>query len=169
MGKENVKIIEGLDVKDLIKLMNAALSEEWLAYYQYWIGARMIEGAMRPEVEKEFLIHANEELGHAEKLVDRIIQLDGTPVLDPADWFKLAKCKYLPPNDPYIEVVLNQNLDSERCAIGRYQQLADYTFGKDHQTYRIATEILEEELEHEQEIEDWLEDLKQVREHMLRK
>ena len=40
MAKESVKILQGkLDVESLISQLNAALAEEWLAYYQYWIGA----------------------------------------------------------------------------------------------------------------------------------
>ena len=37
MGKHGIDILN-LDVKKLTKMLNAALSEEWLAYYQYWIG-----------------------------------------------------------------------------------------------------------------------------------
>ncbi|MCD7973638.1 MAG: ferritin [Candidatus Azobacteroides sp.] len=166
MGKENVEIIRQLlDVDKLLEMLNVALSEEWLAYYQYWVGARLIEGPMRPSVEKELLTHANEELEHANMLIERIIQLDGTPVLSPEDWFKLARCQYLPPTDEYIVAVLKQNLSSERCAIDRYKEIADYTFGKDHTTYKIASQILEEELEHEQDIEDWLTDINQMKNH----
>lgn len=164
MGKENVEIVKKeLDVKKLIEMLNAALSEEWLAYYQYWVGAAVVEGPMRPSVQKELQIHAKEELGHADMLIERIIQLEGTPVLSPEDWFKLARCKYYPPKDEYIVSVLNDNLLGERCAIVRYQEIADYTFGKDHTTYKIVTQILEDELEHEQEIEDWLKDISDIK------
>ena len=64
MGKEAIKV-SSVDVKKLIKMLNAALSEEWLAYYQYWIGARLMEWLMRSEVEPELLVHANEELNHS--------------------------------------------------------------------------------------------------------
>ncbi|MDD3972474.1 MAG: ferritin, partial [Clostridia bacterium] len=40
MGKEAIKV-SSVDVEKLIEMLNAALSEEWLAYYQYWIGARL--------------------------------------------------------------------------------------------------------------------------------
>lgn len=164
MGKENVGIVKKeLDVKKLIEMLNAALSEEWLAYYQYWVGAAVVEGPMRPSVQKELQIHAQEELGHADMLIERIIQLEGTPVLSPEDWFKLARCKYYPPKDEYIVSVLNDNLKGERCAIDRYQEIAEFTFGKDHVTYKIATQILEDELEHEQEIEDWLKDIADIK------
>ena len=44
MAKESVKILQGkLDVESLISQLNAALAEEWLAYYQYWIGALVVE------------------------------------------------------------------------------------------------------------------------------
>jgi bacterioferritin len=48
--------------------------------------------------------------------------------------------------------VLNQNLNGERCAIQRYKGIADYTNGNDHTTHQMATTILNEELEHEQDI-----------------
>ena len=141
MGKRGIEII-GLDVKELIKQLNEALSEEWLAYYQYWIGARVIEGPMRSEVEPELLIHADQELNHAVLVVDRIVQLGGSPVLTPADWMKLSKCAYEAPTDGYIEAVLQQNLTGERCAINRYDKLANFTYGKDHVTHQIAIQIL---------------------------
>lgn len=162
MGKHGAGIIKGLDVDKLIDMLNEALAEEWLAYYQYWIGARVIEGPMRTEVEPELLIHANEELAHAEMVADRITQLGGVPVLNPDKWSSLARCKYAEPNDPYTKVILEQNLEAENCAIDRYKELADFTDGKDHTTYQMAVNILNDELEHEQELEDWLNDFNQM-------
>ncbi|MBN3034628.1 MAG: ferritin [Bacteroidales bacterium] len=161
MGKHGVEILD-LNVKELIQMLNEALSEEWLAYYQYWIGARVMEGPMRSEVEPELLVHADQELNHAVMVVDRIIQLGGAPVLNPAEWTKLSKCLYESPEDPYIRVILEQNLRGERCAISRYKQIADFTGNKDHTTHAMATTILNEELEHEQDIEDWINDLERM-------
>ena len=62
MARESVKILQGkLDVESLISQLNAALAEEWLAYYQYWVGALVVEGAMRADVQGEFEEHAEEE------------------------------------------------------------------------------------------------------------
>jgi Protein distantly related to bacterial ferritins len=163
MGAHGIEIA-GVDVQKLIGMLNGALSEEWLAYYQYWIGARLMEGPMRSEIEPELLLHANQELNHAVLIVGRIIQLGGTPIVHPADWFKFSHCEYDAPTDPYVEVVLNQNLKGERCAIKRYKELADFTNGKDHTTHQMATTILNEELEHEQDIEDWITDLRRMKE-----
>src|SRR5512136_731024 len=158
MGKVGTEILK-INIENLINTLNEALCEEWLAYYQYWIGARLMEGPMRSEIEPELLLHATQELNHAVLVVDRIILLGGIPVLHPQDWFKLSRCKYEAPADPYVEVILEQNLQGERCAIQRYKEIADFTNGKDHTTHQMATTILNEELEHEQDIEDWINDL----------
>jgi bacterioferritin len=162
MGKKAVEI-SNLDVSQLIQTLNEALAEEWLAYYQYWVGARIMEGPMRSEVEPELLLHATQELGHAVLVVSRIIQLGGTPLLNPAQWPQFARCDYEEPVDPYIEVVLEQNLRGERCAIQRYQNLAAFAEGKDYATYQMAVTIMNDELEHEHDIEDWLRDIERMK------
>ena len=158
MKKVSAEVLN-LDVEKLIEMLNAALCEEWLAYYQYWVGARIMEGPMRIPIEAELLEHANEELKHAEMLIERIIQLGGTPVLNPLQWQEMARCKYETPTDPYIETILEQNLRSERCAIKRYQDIADYTSGVDYTTAKMAVDILEAELEHENDIVSFQDDI----------
>lgn len=165
MGRKAVEII-GINFDELISQLNSALAEEWLAFYQYWIGARVMVGPMRGEIEPELLLHASQELNHAVLVVDRIIQLGGKPILTPEDWFKLARCKYEPPMDPYIEVILQQNLEAERCAIQRYQEIASLTNGKDFATYQIATTILSEEIEHEEDIESWINDINRLKDEI---
>ena len=78
---------------------------------------------------------------------------------------KLSGCNYEEPKDPYVEAILNQNLIGERCAIDRYQQIAEFTKNKDHSTYQMAINILDDELEHEEDIEAWLEDLERMKEN----
>jgi bacterioferritin len=164
MGKHAVKI-SNLDTEKLIQMLNEALAEEWLAYYQYWVGAKVMEGPMRSEIEPELIVHATEELAHAELVAGRIIQLGGTPLLNPDQWKKFAKCDYEEPTDPYVEVILNQNLRGERCAIQRYQDIAEYTAGKDFSTYQMAIQIMNDELEHEEDIEAWINDLEVMKEN----
>ncbi len=159
MGEMAQKIVR-LDKEELLKELNAAFAEEWLAYYQYWIGAQVMEGPMRTSIVGEFMEHANEELKHAGWLSERIIQLGGKPVLDPAEWKNVAKCKYEVPVEPYVMNLIEQNLTAERCAIARYQKICEMTFGKDYETFRVSAKILKEEIEHEQEIGDFGADIK---------
>ncbi|HDM42883.1 MAG TPA: ferritin, partial [Firmicutes bacterium] len=78
MGIKGREIVD-MDVNGLVNLLNKALADEWLAYYQYWIGARVVKGPMRGAVVVELEEHAGDELRHAGMLVDRIMQLGGTP------------------------------------------------------------------------------------------
>lgn len=88
---ETAQHISKVNRGELLNILNVAFSEEWLAYYQYWIGAQVAKGPMRKIIAEEFIEHANEELKHAQWLSDRIIQLGGTPVIDPDEW-KNALC-----------------------------------------------------------------------------
>ena len=70
MGTRGRQIV-GLDVDELLKMLNAAYASEWLAYYQYWLGAKLIKGPMKDAVAAELNLHATEELGHATLLAGR--------------------------------------------------------------------------------------------------
>ncbi len=137
MGTKGRQII-GMDVEELLGLLNAAYASERLAYYQYWLGAKILKGPMKDAVAAELTLHATEELNNATLLVTRIVQLGGTPVTDPKQWSPLSPCAYDAPGDPYVAVVLDQNIAGEQCAIGVYKQLMDITKDKDMVTYNLA-------------------------------
>ncbi|MBP5352941.1 MAG: ferritin [Alphaproteobacteria bacterium] len=160
---EMAKKIAKLDVEHLLETLNAAFAEEWLAYYQYWMGGKVAIGLQRTEVVREFFEHADEELKHAGWLADRIIQLGGTPLLNPAEWEEVAHCRYAEPQNFDVWALLQDNLEAERCAIGRYEAICGMTHGKDYETFRMAEKILKEEIEHEQELEDFTADAENAR------
>jgi bacterioferritin len=158
MGTRAREIID-MDVDKLLKLLNAAYASEWLAYYQYWLGAKVIKGPMKDAVAAELLLHSTEELSHADMLANRIIQLAGTPVTEPKAWYEHSPCAYDAPEDPYVAVLLDQNIAGEQCAISTYKALMDTTKDKDMVTYNMALTILEQEVEHEEDLQSLKEDL----------
>ncbi len=158
MGTRGREIV-GMDVDELLRLLNGAFASEWLAYYQYWLGAKVIKGPMKDAVAAELNLHATEELNHAVMLATRIIQLGGTPATSPKDWYDLSPCAYDAPEDPYVAVLLAQNIAGEQCAIFAYKNLMDVTKDKDMVTYNMALTILEQEVEHEEDLQSLLEDL----------
>lgn len=167
MAKESVLILrQRLDIPELLNKLNAALSEEWLAFYQYWVGAFVVEGAMRADVQREFEEHAQEEFLHAKMLAERIIQLEGVPVLDPSHWVDLARCKYTPPIKNDVTTLLKQNIAAERCAVIRYEEIATFTNNIDYTTCDIAKRIMAEEEEHEQDLQDYLRDIQWIAKSM---
>jgi bacterioferritin len=154
----------GKNVDKIIELLNKALADEWLAYYQYWIGAKVAAGPMRGAVTVELEEHATEELGHALMLVDRILQLGGTPLLAPQDWYEMTNCGYEAPEDPYVEVLLEQNIQGEQCAIEVYQKLVDFTKDIDPVTYEMSLQIMTDEIEHEEDLQALQEDIQLMKE-----
>lgn len=161
MGTKGIEILD-LDVNALIDTLNKALADEWLAYYQYWVGAKIVTGPMRGEVVAELIQHANDELRHAGMIADRINQLGGTPILNPKEWYDHTNCGYEAPTDPAIKKILAQNIKGEQCAIQVYKDLADMTKDKDDTTYEMALEIMKDEIEHEDDLQQIEEDLKQI-------
>lgn len=165
MGTKAREILK-IDVQELIEMLNRAYASEWFAYYQYWIGAKMVKGPMKDAAAEEMFQHANEEFTHGDMLADRIIQLGGIPITSPQDWYNWSPCIYDPPSDPYVDVVLEQNIKGEQCAIQLYSDLIEKTKDKDQVTYDIAIRILEQEIEHEEELQAIREDLSLMLQHV---
>ena len=151
MGTKGRALV-GEHADKIIELLNRALCDEWLAYYQYYIESKVIKGIMKDAAIVELTQHAADELRHAGLIADRIIQLGGTPILDPKDWFDKSVCGYKAPTEPDVLKILEDAIHGEQCAISIYSQLADMTQGKDIVTYDIVSQILADEVEHEEDL-----------------
>jgi bacterioferritin len=158
MGTKGREIV-GMDLDQLLEILNKAYCDEWLAYYQYWLGAKVIKGPMKDAVAAELLQHATEELSHADMVAERILQLGGTPAPEPSVWYELTNCGYDAPTDPYVLKLLEQNIKGEQCAISVYRDMMNITRDADPVTYNMAMTILEQEVEHEEDLQDLQEDL----------
>jgi bacterioferritin len=162
MGTKGRQIIQELGIKipELVAMLNKAYSDEWLAYYQYWVGAKVAVGMPKEAVVAELTQHATDELRHAGMVADRIIQLGGEVVLEPKDWYKHTNCGYEAPADPNVRTLLEQNIKGEQCAISVYKKIIDFTKDKDPVTYDMALQIMEDEIEHEEDLEAIKADIK---------
>ena len=87
MARKGNSIIQGIEINEIITTLNKAYADEWLAYYQYFIEAKVIKGIMKDAAIAELVQHAADELRHANMVADRILQLGGTPLLHPQEWF----------------------------------------------------------------------------------
>lgn len=148
-GQEIVKKRE-----EIVRALNQALAAEGLAAYRYLYLAQWVSGHGAHEAAEIFSEMAQAEWGHVSKLLERIVQLGGTPVLSPADWEKTSFDKYkAPPKDPTkLSQVLEDSQASERSAISFYQELAQKTQHDDFVTFKLVTEILADEVEDEHKL-----------------
>ncbi|BAF70260.1 MULTISPECIES: ferritin-like domain-containing protein [unclassified Nitratiruptor] len=161
MARKGISILKGIEANEIIALLNKAYADEWLAYYQYFIEAKVVKGIMKDGVVAELNQHAADELRHATMVADRILQLGGEPLLHPKDWFIHANCAYEAPTNPNVLNVLEQAIKGEQCAIEVYSRLAEITQGKDIVTYDIVSQILADEVEHEEDLQGLYEDIQE--------
>jgi len=159
MAKRGMSILKGIEAKEVTELLNKAYCDEWLAHYQYFIESKVVKGLMKDAAITELDQHAADELLHANMLADRILQLGGTPILDPNDWIKYSNCGYDAPENPDVVSVLEQAIKGEQCAIGVYSGLLDITREKDIVTYDIVSQILADEVEHEEDLQALYDDI----------
>jgi len=118
---------------------------------------RVMRGGMKP---KDILKHAKEEMEHADMLANRIIELGGEPILNPVNLGKISNCGYEEPSKPMTKEILKQNIKGEQCAIGVYNTILDKLKGmNDAITYNMIRKILQDEVKHEQDLQDLQEDL----------
>ena len=80
--------------------------------------------------------------------------------MKPEDWAKETNCGYDAPTDSSTKTLLAQNIKGEQCAITTYKKLLDFVKGKDDLTEKIVLEILADEVEHEEDLQAMLDDMK---------
>ena len=158
MGKK-AREVAGVDLKDLIKDLNKAYCDEWLAYYAWWYMAQAVEGKGYEDMAEFLNKIAKDELEHATELAERIIELGGLPTNKVSDLDKNANAPYpgvmrgLSDYDEIIKIVTT----AEAGAIDVYNKIAKKTFGKDHDTYQLVCHIMGEEIGHEEMFENLIE------------
>ncbi|MCS7117997.1 MAG: ferritin-like domain-containing protein [Thaumarchaeota archaeon] len=157
MGRTAREIVKA-NLDEVIKDLLQAYSDEWLAHYQYWLAAQWIRGIDADTLRPVLLRQSMDELKHAEKLAQRIIQLGGRPVMDFSKLLNTSKCGYIaPPEDPTdLRKVVEDVLKAEQCAIRFYSQMVEKYRATDVVTYEIFEDLLEDEVDDEEEWERFL-------------
>lgn len=80
--------------KDIIKLLNDSLATELVCVLRYKRHHFTADGRASAKIAEEFLVHANEESGHADRLARRIVQLGGEPDFSPDSLLKRSHAAY---------------------------------------------------------------------------
>ena len=131
--------------KDVIKLLNAQLTNELTAINQYFLHARMYRHWGLEKIAKKEYEESIGEMKHADKLIDRILMLDGLPNLQALHKIMIGE---------NTEEMLAADLKLEQGAqltvkegIAAAEKAADY----------VSRDLLLEILEDTEEHIDWLE------------
>lgn len=141
----------------VIKVLNEALATEIVCVLRYKRHHYTAKGIHSLAVAEEFLEHANEEQGHADKIAERITQLDGEPNFDPAGILSRSHSQYVA-GDTLTEMI-KEDLIAERIAIESYSEIIRYLGDNDPTSRRLMEEILANEEEHAEEMKTLLESI----------
>ncbi|NDZ16219.1 bacterioferritin [Variovorax sp. WS11] len=139
---------------DIVKLLNDALATELVCVLRYKRHYFTASGEASPAIADEFLVHANEESAHADKIAERIVQLGGDPDFNPQTLRERSHADY--DESKELQAMVRANLVAERIAIETYRQMISLIGDKDPTTRRMLEEILTDEEEHADELKDWL-------------
>jgi bacterioferritin len=145
------------DRETVIRVLNEALATEivcTLRYKRHYYTAR---GIHAQAVAEEFLEHAKEEQEHADKIAERITQLDGDPDLNPQTLSSRSHSEYIE-GESLVDMI-REDLVAERIAIDSYNEIIRYLGDNDPTSRRVMEEILAKEEEHAEELKSLIETL----------
>jgi len=130
---------------EIITALNDILTSELTAINQYFVHYRMLENWGYARLAKKKREESIEEMKHADRLIHRILYLDGVPNLQRLGPVKVGE-------EP-IEMH-KLDLDLEREAVARLNQAIDLCLEKSDAGTR---DLVESVLREEEEAIDWLE------------
>lgn len=126
--------------KEVIKHLNNALKGELTAINQYFLHAKMLEDWGVSKLAAHEKAESIEEMVHAEKLIDRILLLEGLPNLQDLGKLKIGET---------VEEVIKSDMSLEQEGIAGYREgIAAAEKAGDYVTADLFKAILAEEEVH---------------------
>ncbi len=142
------------DVKRVVEVLNEALATEIVCVLRYKRHYFTADGLDAQPVAAEFLQHANEEQQHADAIAQRIVQLGGSPNLNPEGLTSRSHSEY--DEKTSLTDMIREDLVAERIAIESYGEMVRYFGNDDPTTRRLVEGILAVEEEHADDMAELL-------------
>jgi bacterioferritin len=142
------------DREAVIAMLNDALATELLCVLRYKRHYYTASGPNTGHIKAEFLEHAQQEQDHADRIAERIVQLNGSPNFNPATLTARSHAEYDDSDD--VQAMIRADLIAERVAIESYRQMIQAIGDKDPTTSKMLTDIMAVEEEHADDMRDLL-------------
>jgi bacterioferritin len=131
--------------QQVIDYLNKALRHELAAVNQYWLHYRILDNWGYKDFAKTWREESIEEMRHADKLVARILFLDGQPNMQSLDQLRIGKS---------VKEIIDCDLAAEMSAHALYREAAQYCLTAND---RVSQNLFEELLADEEKHIDFLE------------
>jgi bacterioferritin len=123
-----------------IDYLNKALRHELTAVNQYWLHYRLLDNWGYKVLAKRWRKESIEEMQHADKLIERIIFLDGNPNMQTLESLHIGKT---------VKEVLDRDLQAEMEARTLYEEAATHCHNvKDYVTRELFEQLMHDEEHH---------------------
>ncbi len=133
----------------VIDFLNKGLRHELTAINQYWLHYRLLDNWGYRDLAKQWRKESIEEMQHADKLVARIIFLDGFPNMQVLDPLHIGQ---------NVKEVLDCDLSSEMSARALYEEAATHCHGvRDYVSRDLFEQLMHDEEDHIDFLETQLE------------
>jgi bacterioferritin len=142
------------DREAVIAMLNDALATELLCVLRYKRHYYTVSGPNTGHIKAEFLEHAQQEQDHADRIAERIVQLNGSPNFNPATLTARSHAEYDDSDD--VQAMIRADLIAERVAIESYRQMILAIGDKDPTTRAMLVDIMAVEEEHADDMSDLL-------------
>jgi len=147
------------DKTQTIEQLKKSYTMEVETVANYLAASVNLQGVLAEEVKRSLAEDITEELGHAQRLADRITQLGG--IVPVAGQLQLGNSKIQPNDNPLdVEQVVRGVIADEQAAIEQYQQIIRETEGKDYVTQELCISLMGDEESHRAQFEGFLAGLK---------
>ena len=124
----------------VLDYLNKGLRHELTAINQYWLHCRLLDNWGYKSLAKQWRKESIEEMQHADKLVTRIIFLDGFPNMQVLDPLHIGQ---------NVKEVLDCDLASEMSARALYEEAATHCHAvKDYVSRDLFEALMHDEEEH---------------------
>jgi bacterioferritin len=124
----------------VVDFLNKALRHELTAVNQYWLHYRLLDNWGYKSLAKQWRKESIEEMQHADKLVERIIFLDGFPNMQVLDPLHIGQ---------NVKEVLDCDLVAEISARSLYEEAATHCHSvRDYVSRDLFEKLMHDEEEH---------------------
>jgi bacterioferritin len=142
------------DLKAVIGVLNEVLATELVCVLRYRRHYYTASGINAESIKSEFLQHAQQEEQHADWVANRIVQLNGSPNLNPEGLATRSHSEYQEGGD--LLSMIREDLIAERIAIESYSEIVRWLGNDDVTTRKLMEEILKTEEEHADDLKTLL-------------